>query len=286
MVLYPRTYYPGVADEDGDNFYRFPGQITRFTQRAKRRHHSSVIARKAGAAAYLAGRKDVLEITVGGRISPQDVTTEGESQEVIDEFMQIENYDEEFRLYRFTDRYLRVRWLNNRLPGGRVLIDNLMQQWEMKVEANSPWWWDTSNKSIVDSLLLDCSAVTPACTVLPIGGNAPAWVQFSFTVPAGDCSGLTDIICGIPALNDETGEHWWSWGDSSNLLESGDLVSFDPSAPTLIIGDSTTPWEGFNGYMWSCGPGDTTICWQPLSLCDGLCTIEVTYNWVDRWNNP
>jgi len=287
MVTYPREYYPGVADEDGDNFYRFPGQVPKFSQRSKRRQHYSTVARKAGGVAYLAGRKDVLEITIAGRLSPPDVTTQGETQEIIDEFMHIENYDGEFRLYRFTDRYLQVRWLDNSFPGGRVLLDNLMQRWEMKCKAMSPWWWDTSSKSITDSVTLDCVAETPACTVLPIGGNAPAWVHFSFTVPLSvDCSNLTDIVCGIPALNDVTGEHWWSWGDASNVLNPGDEVYFYPADPTLIIGDSSTPWEGFNGYMWPCGPGDTTICWQPLTLCDGTCTIDVTYDWIDRWNNP
>ena len=279
MTIYPRTYEPQFADADGSNVTLIPRPVNVWKLRLGRRQHKGLIARRDGGYAYLDGKKDVMYISIGGVIGDPDT---GISQEAIDDFERVLNYEGEFRLFKYTDRYAKVRWTREELPGTRVIIDEHMQSWRLELMSLDPYWYDTTSCEVSE----DVNFPFDTEHVLHIEGNAPTPLEIWAVLPP-DCTTICQLRWEDVAGQAADGKHYGAWGADGTCLEAGWTLHINNAEQTLEVGDLTSGvFETFVGYFFVSGPGDTTIAWSAPLNPDTSCSVSITYKWKPRWHNP
>lgn len=250
--------------------------------RHTRRHDVDEVARRDGGVSFLPGPLAPMRIHLRGSIGSADTSRDQEIRDVFSgAFMRNE---EEFYLFKYSDRRATVRIDDSEWPAGRVYIQET--EYDLSFIALDPYWYDLEDTSSVQDIVMNGPAIE-----IEIGGSAPTPVRMTLTMPSDcTCNGCEMIRMDDVALQARTGRGYFEFGDESCCPNVGDtVITYDPRDEYQTIAsdnsDCTNELEHFSGYFFKSGPGTTSFeLSTPGVLMD--CTAEIMLTWRNRWYLP
>lgn len=282
-----REYDPKITTLDGLFTFELTNPeyrpVNEFVVRHSRRHDVGEIARRDGGVCFLPGPLAPMRIHLRGSIGAADTSTDQAMRDFFSgAFMRNE---EEFFLFKYSDRRATVRIDDSEWPAGRVIIQET--EYDLSFVALDPYWYDLSDSSSVQDIVMNGPGVE-----IEIGGSAPTPVRMQITMPADcTCNGFEMIRMEDVDLHDRTGKGYFEFGDESCCPNTGGtVINYDPrdsyQSITTDNPDCTNALEHFDGYFFKSGPGTTEfeLSTPGAPLMD--CTAEIMFTWRNRYYLP